>query len=161
VTAFTGALGNSNRLKLGTFSTNVAYGGFITTLEGTLRADWSEMKRVAELTDRMGLEAIISVARWKGYGGTTNFSGPSFDTFCWAAGVAAATEYAHVFTTVHVPTIHPIVAAKQLTTIDHTRAAVPGSTWWAVGTGPSSRCSALPTSSSTTGGTTSPTSGSA
>jgi alkanesulfonate monooxygenase SsuD/methylene tetrahydromethanopterin reductase-like flavin-dependent oxidoreductase (luciferase family) len=114
-----GALTNANRLKLGTFSTNLEHGGFITTLPGTLRAEWAQVKRVAQLVDRMGLELIVPVARWKGYGGRTNFSGPSFDTFCWAAGLAAATEYAHIFSTVHVPTMHPIVAAKQLTTIDH------------------------------------------
>jgi len=119
MTHFAGALGSGNRLKLGTFSTNVEHGGFITSLDGTLTTDWTQMRRIAELTDEMGLEAIISVARWKGYGGRTNFSGPSFDTFCWAAGIAMATERAQIFTTVHVPTIHPIVAAKQLTTIDH------------------------------------------
>ncbi len=118
-TRFTGALGNENRLKLGTFSTNLEYGGAITTLPGTLRANWEQVKRVAQMADRMGLEAIVPVARWRGYGGKTNFSGPSFDTFCWAAGLAMATENAHIFSTVHVPTIHPIVAAKQLTTVDH------------------------------------------
>lgn len=116
---FTGALGNTNRLKLGTFSSNLEHGGFITTLEGTLKADWGQVRRIAELSDGMGLEAIVPVARWKGYGGKTNFAGRGFDTFCWAAGLAAVTEYAHIFSTVHVPTIHPIVAAKQIATIDH------------------------------------------
>jgi alkanesulfonate monooxygenase SsuD/methylene tetrahydromethanopterin reductase-like flavin-dependent oxidoreductase (luciferase family) len=116
---FAGALASPNRLKLGTFSTNLQHGGFITSLPGTLTAEWPRVRRLAQMTDAMGLELIVPVARWKGYGGRTNFSGQSFDTFCWAAGLAAATEYPHIFSTVHVPTMHPIVAAKQLTTIDH------------------------------------------
>ena len=59
------------------------------------------------------------MARWRGFGGATNFNGACYETFTWAAGVGGATEHATVFATSHVPTIHPIVAAKQATTIDH------------------------------------------
>jgi dimethylsulfone monooxygenase len=114
-----GALGNANRLKLGTFSTNLDGGGAITTMEGILHPDWPRVRAIAQTADRMGLELFVPVARWKGYGGVTNYAGPSFDTFCWAAGLAAVTEQAYIFSTCHVPTMHPIVAAKQLTTIDH------------------------------------------
>ncbi len=114
-----GALGNANRLKLGTFSTNLQHGGFATRLPGTLRADWQEVQYVAGLTDALGLELIVPVARWKGYGGEIGYADASFDTFCWAAGLLAATRNVHVFSTVHVSTIHPLVAAKQLMTIDH------------------------------------------
>ena len=74
---------------------------------------------IARLADAMGLELFVPVARWRGYGGSTNYASASFDTFCWAAGLAMATRNAFIFSTCHVPTLHPIVAAKQLTTIDH------------------------------------------
>ena len=61
----------------------------------------------------------MPVARWKGYGGEIGYADASFDTFCWAAGLLAATRNVHVFSTVHVSTVHPLVAAKQLMTIDH------------------------------------------
>src|SRR5207248_4859431 len=66
-----------------------------------------------------GIEALVPVARWKGFGGPTNFSGDSFETYTWAAGLGAQTRGITPFATSHVPTIHPIVAAKQATTIDH------------------------------------------
>ena len=88
-------------------------------MEGILHPDWPRVRAIAQTADRMGLELFVPVARWKGYGGVTNYAGPSFDTFCWAAGLAAVTEQAYIFSTCHVPTMHPIVAAKQLTTIDH------------------------------------------
>ena len=43
----------------------------------------------------------------------------SFETFTWAAGLAAATERIGLFMTVHVPLVHPLYAAKALATVDH------------------------------------------
>ena len=61
----------------------------------------------------------MPVGRWTGFGGETNFNGVCFETYTWAAGLAQATEDIGIFTTTHVPTVHPIVAAKMATTIDH------------------------------------------
>ena len=67
----------------------------------------------------MGFEMLVPIARWRGFGGTTDFNGICFETYTWAAGLAAATERIMVFSTSHVPTVHPIVAAKQCVTVDH------------------------------------------
>ncbi|MGA3172778.1 MAG: LLM class flavin-dependent oxidoreductase, partial [Chthoniobacteraceae bacterium] len=80
--ALRGALGNANRMKLGTFSTNLDGGGAITTMEGILHPEWGRVRAIAQTADKMGLELFVPVARWKGYGGVTNYAGPSFDTFC-------------------------------------------------------------------------------
>jgi len=42
----------------------------------------------------------------------------SLETITWASGLLAATQEITVFGTVHVPMIHPIVAAKQMATVD-------------------------------------------
>ncbi len=112
-------LGSHNRLQLGTFGTNVEGGPTLTLIPERLPIAWPAQAEVARAADAMGLEAIVSVARWRGFGGEHDPQGSTFDTFAWAAGIASVTESAHVFTTCHVPTLHPIVAAKQLTTIDH------------------------------------------
>jgi hypothetical protein len=59
---------------------------------------------------------VVRVARWKGFGGETNFNSTCFETLTWAAGMGAVTNHASIFCTTHVPTIHPIIAAKQCTT---------------------------------------------
>lgn len=110
---------NDNRLKLGIFGTNVSYGCSATTAEGHWEATWPANVEMVTLADQAGLEAFIPVARWRGFGGKTNFNGTCFETYTWAAGLGALTKNIHVFSTSHVPTIHPIVAAKQATTIDH------------------------------------------
>jgi alkanesulfonate monooxygenase SsuD/methylene tetrahydromethanopterin reductase-like flavin-dependent oxidoreductase (luciferase family) len=108
-----------NRLKLGVFGSNLGGGCVATQADGRLPATWPATLDVATLADRAGLEALVPVARWRGFGGPTNFSGESFETYTWAAGLGAQTERIVPFSTSHVPTMHPIVAAKQATTIDH------------------------------------------
>ena len=71
------------------------------------------------MSDAMDFEALVPVGRWKGFGGETNFNGAGFESYTWAAGIGALTKKAGVFATSHVPTVHPILAAKQGMTIDH------------------------------------------
>jgi alkanesulfonate monooxygenase SsuD/methylene tetrahydromethanopterin reductase-like flavin-dependent oxidoreductase (luciferase family) len=108
-----------NKMKLGIFGGNLGGGCVATTAERGMPATWPATLEIAQLADQAGFEALVPVARWKGFGGPTNFSGDSFETYTWAAGLAAQTKSLTPFATSHVPTIHPIVAAKQATTIDH------------------------------------------
>lgn len=112
-------LNNNNRLKLAIFGLNVSSGCSMTDRPETLKVDWAESKRIVQTADRMGLEAIIPVARWKGMGGKINFNHRNFETFTWAAGLSAVTDHISIFATFHVPTVHPVRAAKEVATIDH------------------------------------------
>ena len=91
----------------------------MTDRPDTLKVDWHESVKIAQLAEAAGIEAIIPVARWKGMGGTVNFNHRNFETFTWEAGLAAKTEEIGIFATFHVPTVHPIRAAKEVATIDH------------------------------------------
>src|ERR1700674_264678 len=115
----TNPLVNDRKLKLGTFSSNLSGGCAITTIEGVLKADWPSTLTLARLADEMEFEALVPVGRWKGFGGVTNFKRAGFEPYPGAAAIGAATKYSAVFAASHVPTVHPIMAAKQATTIDH------------------------------------------
>jgi FMNH2-dependent dimethyl sulfone monooxygenase len=110
---------NDRALKLGTFSTNLSGGCSMSTIDGVLEATWDQTTALARMGEEMEFEALVPVGRWRGFGGATNFNGAGFECFTWAAGQAAQTEKAGVFVTSHVPTIHPVMAAKQISTIDH------------------------------------------
>jgi dimethylsulfone monooxygenase len=110
---------NERKLRLGTFGTNLSGGCAMSEIDGTMPAIWSSGLELARCADRMEFEAIVPVARWRGFGGATDFNGESFETFSWAAGIGASTTYPAIFSTSHVPAIHPVMAAKQSTTIDH------------------------------------------
>jgi alkanesulfonate monooxygenase SsuD/methylene tetrahydromethanopterin reductase-like flavin-dependent oxidoreductase (luciferase family) len=84
-----------------------------------LEINWPNTIAIAKIADEMEFEALVPVGRWKGFGGVTNFNGPGFECFSWAAGIGAATRNPAIFSTAHVSTIHPVMAAKQAATIDH------------------------------------------
>jgi alkanesulfonate monooxygenase SsuD/methylene tetrahydromethanopterin reductase-like flavin-dependent oxidoreductase (luciferase family) len=115
----TNPLFNERALKLGSFSTNLSGGGTISKMAGLLKAEWPATLQLARLADDMQFEAIVPVGRWKGFGGETNFNGEGFEVFSWAAGLSSATNYSSVFATSHIPTVHPLFAAKQAAAIDH------------------------------------------
>jgi dimethylsulfone monooxygenase len=108
-----------NVLKLGFFGQNCSSGRYITLAPERWSASWEENLRAARLADEAGLEFLLPIARWKGYGGRTDYAGESLETITWAAGLLAATERICVFGTVHVPLFHPLIAAKQMVTADH------------------------------------------
>ena len=76
-------------------------------------------RRACKIADRAGMDFFLPIARWRGYGGSTKVREWSFETFTWAAGLAAITERIALFMTVHVPLLHPLYAAKALATVDH------------------------------------------
>ncbi len=115
----TNPLYSDNRMKLGTMAINCSHGSTITTAENTWEMTWPDIKAVSQMADEAGLEALLPVGRWKGYGGKTNFNNRTFESYTFAAGVGAITEYPCVFSTSHVPLVHPVAAAKQAVTIDH------------------------------------------
>ena len=110
---------SGRKLKLGTFCTNLSGGCTMSSIDGVLQADWPSTAELARLGDEMDFEALVPVGRWRGFGGLTDFNSEGFETFTWAAAIAALTRNAGVFATSHVPTIHPIMAAKQAMTVDH------------------------------------------
>jgi dimethylsulfone monooxygenase len=112
-------LDERNKLKLAMFGINLRGGVTLSDVEGKIEARWDENLRLATHADRIGLDAIVPVARWRGYGGTANLGDRSFETFTWATGLLAATKRIQVFATFHVPLAHPVLAAKMAATADH------------------------------------------
>ena len=110
---------NDNAFKLGLFSPNCAGGMAVSTVPERWRASWDDNLRLARLADEVGIEFLLPIARWTGYGGETDFQGDSLETITWAAGLLASTQRISVFATAHTAFTHPLVAAKQFATIDH------------------------------------------
>ncbi|HVW69011.1 MAG TPA: LLM class flavin-dependent oxidoreductase [Steroidobacteraceae bacterium] len=105
--------------KLGIFSSNASGGLALTTVPERWRASWDDCLTSAQIADRAGFDFILPIARWRGFGGETRPREWSFETFTWAAGLAAATERIGLFMTVHIPLVHPLYAAKALASVDH------------------------------------------
>ena len=108
-----------NRLKLAVFGSNCSSGRAATTVPERWQNSFEDNIRLAQMADTAGIECLVPVGRWKGYGGTTDFEGSTFETITWACGLLAATQRLPVFGTVHVPIFPPVLAAKQIVTADH------------------------------------------
>ncbi|HXQ84738.1 MAG TPA: LLM class flavin-dependent oxidoreductase [Xanthobacteraceae bacterium] len=113
------AMYNGNALKIGLFGANCSSGRSATTVPERWSASWPDCLALARLADAAGLDFMLPIARWKGYGGDTDFHGRSLETITWAVGLLGATKRMTVFGTVHAPLFHPLIAAKEFVTADH------------------------------------------
>jgi len=107
-----------NKLKLGFFSPNCSSGMAVTKVPERWENSWDNNIKLAQLGDDAGMEFVLPIARWIGYGGETDFHGSVLETITWATGLLAHTTKINVFATVHTAFIHPVVASKQLATAD-------------------------------------------
>ena len=113
------AMYNANALKIGLFGANCSSGRSATKVPERWSGTWPDCLRLARMADESGIDFMLPIARWKGYGGETDFHGAALETVTWAAGLLATTARMTVFATVHAPLFHPLMAAKALVTADH------------------------------------------
>ena len=109
---------NDNVLKLGFFGQNCSGGRYVTLAKERWPATWDDNLHAARLADDAGLDFLLPIGRWKGYGGKSDAQGSSFETITWAAALLMATNRITIFGTVHAPLFHPVIAAKQMVTAD-------------------------------------------
>jgi FMNH2-dependent dimethyl sulfone monooxygenase len=123
----TKAIADGKGFKLGLFSANCSSGLAVTKIPERWSGSWEDNLRLAKLADDTGIDFMLPIARWIGYGGETNFHEGVLDPVSLAAGLLAHTSRLFVFSTIHTAFNHPIVAAKQLATVDqigHGRAGI-------------------------------------
>ena len=108
-----------HKLSLGLFGANCSGGLAVTTIPERWVASWENNQKLAVMADTAGLDFMLPLGRWKGYGGETDHNGSSFETLTWAAGILASTNNLQAFGTVHVPLFNPVTASKQITTAHH------------------------------------------
>jgi alkanesulfonate monooxygenase SsuD/methylene tetrahydromethanopterin reductase-like flavin-dependent oxidoreductase (luciferase family) len=104
--------------KIGLFSPNCSSGLAVTKAPDRWSGLWEDNLKLAKIADEGGIDFLLPIARWIGYGGDTNFHESVLDPVTWAAGLLTNTSRITVFATIHTAFNHPIVAAKQLATVD-------------------------------------------
>ena len=113
-------MASSSRLKLAPFGSNLSRGMTPTFGDGSIEhLEWAQQTRIARAAEAAGFEGIIPVGRYRGYPDDSAWSWESYDVIPWATGLGAATDRLQVFSTVHVPLVHPLKLAKELATVDH------------------------------------------
>ncbi|MGG7510490.1 LLM class flavin-dependent oxidoreductase [Plantibacter sp. YIM 135249] len=75
-------------------------------------------KRASILAEEAGLDFVMAMAKWRGFGGTTDHWGRSLESMTMMAGIAEATERVKIWATVHANVHNPAIAAKMFVTLD-------------------------------------------
>src|SRR5437764_6981827 len=112
-------LDGGNRLKIGLFGANCSSGRAVTKVPERWSGTWTDNRALAGMADAAGIDFMLPIGRWKGYGGDTGYQEATLETVTWATGLLQSTKRITVFGTVHAPLFHPIIAAKQMVTADH------------------------------------------
>ncbi|MEN9226501.1 MAG: LLM class flavin-dependent oxidoreductase [Thermostichus sp. DRC_bins_24] len=75
-------------------------------------------KQITLLAEQYGFEFVLSMIKWRGFKGETQFWDHALESFTLMAGLAAVTEKIHLYASVALPTLHPAVAARMCVTLD-------------------------------------------
>jgi alkanesulfonate monooxygenase SsuD/methylene tetrahydromethanopterin reductase-like flavin-dependent oxidoreductase (luciferase family) len=110
---------SDNKLIIGLFGANCSSGRAVTALPNRWSGDWDDCLALARMADEAGIDFMLPIGRWKGYGGDSDYQGATYETINWASGLLALTQRITVFGTVHAPLFNPIMAAKMMMTADH------------------------------------------
>src|SRR5689334_24021313 len=110
---------NANKLKIGLFGSNCSSGRAVTKVPERWSGNWRDNLALARMADAAGIDFLLPIGRWKGYGGETDYQGATLETITWASGLLACTQRITVFGTVHAPLFNPVIAAKEMVTADH------------------------------------------
>jgi len=81
------------------------------------QATYDYNRKAAVLAEEAGLDFIMSMGKWRGYGGTTDHWGRTLESVSMMSGLAEATSRVKIWATIHTNLFHPAIAAKMYTTM--------------------------------------------
>ncbi len=106
------------KFEIGLFGLNSSSGIAMTKSKKRWKANWEDIKKVIHLSDDNKIDFIFTVQRWLGFGGSTDPAGKTFDSLTMSSAISTITKKIQVYSTVHVPLMHPTFLARSLSTID-------------------------------------------
>jgi len=105
-------------LEMGVFIP-VGNGGWITsTSSPETPSTYQFNKEVTILAEDLGFDFVLSMAKWRGYGGPSQHWDRTLESLTTMCGLAEATSRIGVWATVHTMIFHPAVVAKMSAVID-------------------------------------------
>lgn len=108
-----------DRFKIGLFAPNASGGIAMTKVPERWHARWDDIVTAVTMADRAGMDFMLPLQRWRGYGGATDPRGWCMETLTLAAALAAKTTNIVLFGTVQVSIAHPAWTARAVSTLDH------------------------------------------
>ncbi|WP_432564515.1 LLM class flavin-dependent oxidoreductase [Kineococcus sp. SYSU DK003] len=82
------------------------------------QATYAYNREAALIAEGIGLDFVMSMAKWRGYGGRTDHWGQTLESMTMMSALAEATERVKIWATVHTNLFHPALVAKMFATLD-------------------------------------------
>ncbi|EOX4387926.1 LLM class flavin-dependent oxidoreductase [Citrobacter freundii] len=109
---------SEKKIEFGVFLP-IANGGWIISKNTPpLTASYEQNRQAAIIADQIGLDFIMSMGKWRGFGGETDHWGTSLESVTMMAGLAECTSHAKLIATMHAGLHNPSVTAKMISTLD-------------------------------------------
>lgn len=97
----------------------IATGGWIiSNASPPVDGSYALNRRVAQLAEKYRFDFILSMAKWRGYGGETQHWHASLESMMLMSALAEVTKDIKIWCTLQTLMFHPAVAAKMITTLD-------------------------------------------
>ena len=91
----------------------------LTTQKDRWQPSFERMKKLAILCDKSKFDFLLPIARWNDWSGLTNPHRNTYETISLMSSLAAITKKINIFSTIHLPLLNPIFAARASVTLNH------------------------------------------
>lgn len=105
-------------MKFGVFLPNGSNGYLITKAITPYLPTWELNKAVTLEAEAQGLDFVLSMMKYRGFGGETGFWDACMESFTLMASLASVTERIGLIPTTTVLTLHPAYVARMMATLD-------------------------------------------
>lgn len=105
-------------MKFGIFLPNGSNGYIPSKGSPVYLPTFEHNKAITLEAEKQGLDFVLSMMKFKGFGGETGYWDSCLETFTLMAGLAAVTDTIQLFPTVTVLARHPALVARMVSTID-------------------------------------------
>ncbi len=105
-------------MKFGVFLPNGSNGYLITKAIPPYLPTWELNRDVTLEAERQGLDFVLSMMKFRGFGGETGFWDACMESFTLMASLASVTERIGLIPTTTVLALHPAYVARMMATLD-------------------------------------------
>jgi pyrimidine oxygenase len=105
-------------VKFGVFLPNGSNGYIPTTASPRYLPTFAHNLEISLEAERQGLDFVLSMMKYRGFGGESGYWDACLETFTLMAGLAAATSTIGLFPSVTLLAHHPALCARMIATID-------------------------------------------
>lgn len=105
-------------MKFGVFLPNGSNGYIPSAGSPVYLPTYAHNLEISREAERQGLDFVLSMMKFRGFGGATGYWDACLESFTLMAGIAAATRTIGLFPSISILSQHPAVVARMVATID-------------------------------------------